>query len=126
MKSDAPENRERLIIILIHQRNIQKTITYKEAADKIGHGVARGLGKGATSAAREYFERTGDADLFRWLVSSDTGEPADGFYEWRRSIKLPLDGDPIQTCHLTGLKCLPGCDGKECAGLRIPLSEWPE
>jgi hypothetical protein len=44
---------------------------------------------------------------------------------WKRAEAAKI-AEPPQLCHLTGLKCLPGCDGKECAGLRIPLSEWPQ
>jgi len=88
--NDVLENRKKLIRILIYQRNRQQTITYGEAAKHVGHGIARGLGKGATSAAEEYFYETGDADLFRWLVSAETGKPSDGFLEWRASIGLPI------------------------------------
>ena len=29
------------------------------------------------------------------------------------------------TCPNTGLRCLPGCDRKTCAGLTVPLNQWP-
>jgi len=39
--------------------------------------------------------------------------------EEKRRAKRP-------TCSVTGLPCLPGCDQINCAGLRIPLNEWPQ
>jgi len=30
------------------------------------------------------------------------------------------------TCSMTGLPCVPGCDQKNCAGMHIPINEWPE
>jgi hypothetical protein len=31
-----------------------------------------------------------------------------------------------KTCYNTGLSCLAGCDGKNCAGLHVPLDKWPQ
>jgi len=90
MNDEVLINRDKLHKILIHRRNILETITYAQAAKEVGHNNARGLGRGATTAAAAYYQKTGDADLFRWLVSAETGEPSDGFYGWRESIGLPL------------------------------------
>lgn len=38
-------------------------------------------------------------------------------------ITVPPRGN---LCSNTGLPCLPGCDGKTCAGMHVPLNEWPK
>lgn len=30
------------------------------------------------------------------------------------------------SCPNTGLPCVPGCDQKSCAGMHVPLNEWPD
>ena len=37
---------------------------------------------------------------------------------------FPVSRDPV--CPNTGLQCIAGCDSKTCAGLHVPLNEWPE
>ena len=69
------------------------------------------------------------------------GNPVDGF-NYRGPFDTHEDahnyGDPIieewwiaeltppdYTCLHTGLPCIPGCNHTECAGLDIPLNQWP-
>jgi hypothetical protein len=57
-------------------------------------------------------------------VDKEYGGLHEFLLNWKRKQAAKIQES--KTCHMTGLKCLPGCDGEECAGLRIPLSEWPE
>jgi len=40
------------------------------------------------------------------------------------AMAFPENAEP--TCPNTGLPCIPGCTRKTCAGLHVPLNEWPE
>lgn len=58
--------------------------------------------------------------------------PADAALTLERALRsMETEADEagrvgeIQTCSLTGLPCISGCDRKECAGAHIPINEWP-
>jgi hypothetical protein len=55
-----------------------------------------------------------DGQVFSFTADTVAGAIAKAF---------PELANPI--CPNTGLPCVPGCDRKTCAGLHVPLNEWP-
>ena len=43
--------------------------------------------------------------------------------EW--GLETAEDNSPGPRCSLTGMICIKGCNQRTCAGMHIPINEWP-
>jgi hypothetical protein len=73
------------------------------------------LGSYAAPIIYRYMATWGDYDLDCRYGTGNTPE----------SAMWDLIDATEPTCPNTGLRCLPGCDRKICAGLTVPLIQWP-
>lgn len=77
---------------------------YNVAADRLAEVLAK-----HTTTTRYYFD--------------ENGKPVQ--IEWNRRSSSDEQRAEVVGCSMTGLPCVPGCDRKTCAGMHIPLDQWP-